>query len=127
MILHHLGFVVSDIAHYEKHLFFEKKIKEVTDPIQNSKLSLYESFGSCFLELIQPLNEKSFTYNFLKKNGNQFHHLCYKIESEDKLADIVSKQKLILIRGPIPAVLFDNNDVYFYYTRNKQVIEFLIS
>jgi methylmalonyl-CoA/ethylmalonyl-CoA epimerase len=126
MKLHHIGYVVKDIVQYEKSLIFEKKIKELFDPVQNSKMALYENYSDSFIELIQPLNEESFTYNFLQKNGSSYHHLCYEVRSRDEMMGIVGNQKLIIVKGPIPAILFDNREVWFYYSRNKQVVEFVI-
>ena len=126
MKLHHTGFIVADIDQYEKNMLFEEKVKDVLDPVQNGRLSLYRNFSNSFIELIQPLNEEAFTYNFLQKGGNNFHHFCYEIDSETELKTIVLKNKLILVKGPVPAVLFDNRSVYFYYSRNKQVVEFLL-
>ena len=126
MKLHHIGYVVKDIVQYEKSLIFEKKIKELFDPVQNSKMALYENYSDSFIELIQPLNEESFTYNFLQKNGSSYHHLCYEVSSGEEMMGIVGAQKLIMVKGPIPAILFDNREVWFYYSRNKQVVEFVI-
>ena len=126
MKLHHIGYVVKDIVQYEKSLIFEKKIKELFDPVQNSKMALYENYSDSFIELIQPLNEESFTYNFLQKNGSSYHHLCYEVASREEMMVIVGAQKLIMVKGPIPAILFDNREVWFYYSRNKQVVEFVI-
>ncbi|HEY6437541.1 MAG TPA: VOC family protein [Ignavibacteriaceae bacterium] len=126
MKLHHIGYVVKDIAQYEKNLIFEKKIKELFDPVQNSNMALYQNFTDSFIELIQPLNEESFTYNFLQKNGSSYHHLCYEIDSETELKGIASAQKLIMVNGPLPAILFDGRSVWFYYSRNKQIVEFVL-
>ena len=126
MKLHHIGYVVKDIVQYEKSLIFEKKVKELFDPVQNSKMALYENYSDSFIELIQPLNEESFTYNFLQKNGSSYHHLCYEVASREEMMGIVGSQKLIMVKGPIPAILFDNREVWFYYSRNKQVVEFVI-
>ena len=126
MKLHHIGYVVKDIAQYEKNLIFEKKIKELFDPVQNSNMALYRNFTDSLIELIQPLNEESFTYNFLQKNGSSYHHLCYEIGSESELKDVARDQKLIMVKGPIPAILFDGRTVWFYYSRNKQIVEFVL-
>ena len=66
MTLHHIGIVVNDITKYEASMIYEEKVAEVTDPVQQSVLALYKNFGSCYVELIQPLNENSYTMNFLK-------------------------------------------------------------
>jgi hypothetical protein len=122
---HHIGFVVSDIEKYQKNMLCQSKILDVFDKIQNARLALYLNFDNSFIELIQPINEKSFTWNHLKKYGNSFHHLCYSI-SASELDEITSAQRMVKILGPVPAVLFSGKSVVFYYTRNKSIIEFLI-
>lgn len=126
MKLHHIGYIVNDISVYEKNLLFEKKVKEIFDPVQNSQMALYTNYSDSYIELIQPLNEDSFTYNFLKKNGTGFHHLCYEVPEKEEMNRIARDYKLIMVKGPLPAILFDNREVWFYYTRNKQVVEFVI-
>jgi len=126
MKLHHIGYVVKDITLYEKNLLFEKKEKEIFDPLQKSQMALYTNFGSSYIELIQPLDEGSFTYNYLLKNGSMYHHLCYEVSSREELSQIATGQKLILVKGPLPAILFDNREVWFYYSRNKQIVEFVL-
>jgi methylmalonyl-CoA/ethylmalonyl-CoA epimerase len=126
MKLHHIGYIVKDISTYEKHLLYEEKIKEIIDPVQNSKLALYKNYSSNFIELIQPINVQSFNYNFLEKYGEQYHHLCYSVDSKQEMEDFSNRLKMIFIQGPLPAILFDNKEVYFYYSRNKTIIEFLI-
>lgn len=126
MKLHHIGYIVKDIEQFEKSLLFEKKIKQLFDPVQNSQMALYSNFSDSFIELIQPLNEESFTYNFLQKQGNSYHHLCYEVTDRDELMKVVADQKLIAIKGPLPAILFDNREVWFYFSRNRQIVEFVI-
>lgn len=125
MKLHHTGFIVDNIGKFESNLIFQQKVGDVTDPVQKSRLCLYRNFGDSFIELIEPLNQDAFTYNFLAKNGAGFHHFCYEIDSSDEVDQLVSARKLILVKGPIPALLFNNRMVSFYYTRNKQIVEFL--
>ena len=125
MKLHHIGYVVSDIATFQKSIIFNEKIFEIYDPIQMATLALYSSYSDVFIELIQPQNSDSFTWNSLCKFGNHFHHLCYQISKSD-LDRIVFEKKLIHVSGPFKAILFDNQLVDFYYNRNKELIEFLI-
>jgi hypothetical protein len=126
MYFHHIGFIVKDIILYEKSLLFEKKINEVYDPIQNAKLCLYSNYSDSFIELIQPLNENSFTWNALNRFGNHYHHACYSVSNLEELEAFVRKLKLVKILDPVPALLFDNKLVTFYIDRNKKIIEFLI-
>jgi len=126
MRLHHSGFIVEDIDAWEKQMLFEEKVNDVTDPIQNARLTLYKNFSDSYIELIQPLNEQSFTWNSLQKFGNHFNHFCYTVSSLQEMEKVAVENKLIQVLAPVPAVLFNNKNVAFYYSRNKQVVEFLI-
>jgi catechol 2,3-dioxygenase-like lactoylglutathione lyase family enzyme len=127
MKLHHIGYIVKSINEYEKNLLFETKINDIIDPVQNARLALYSNFGASFIELIEPLNADAFTYAFLEKNGNAYHHLCYEVANEAEMKAITAQQKYLLFKGPLNAVLFEGKVVYFYYTRNKTIVEFLIN
>jgi len=127
MKLHHIGFIVNSIDSWEKNMIYEKKIKKIFDPLQNAKMALYKNYSNSYIELIEPINSKAFTWNSLIKNKNHFHHLCYEVGSYDILTSFVSSYKLITILKPIPSLLFDNKYVCFFYSRNRQIIEFLIN
>lgn len=126
MRLHHTGFIVRDIDEYQKKMLFEEKLKEVIDPVQMARLALYRNFSESMIELIQPLNENSFTWNSLQKQGNHFAHFCYIVSNIGELEMIVHKYNLIHVLEPVPAPLFNDRLVTFYYNRNKQIVEFLI-
>lgn len=125
MILHHVGFIVDNIEKFKTQLIFEQEIKKIYDPIQDAEITLLSTMSNTFIELIQPVSDKSWTWNFLNKYANSFHHLCYQT-SYERMETIVNEKDFIKIRGPVPAIIFDNHDVYFYYTKNRQIIEFLI-
>jgi len=127
MKLHHIGLIIKDLDTWEKNLIFEEKINDVIDPIQNSRLALYKNFSEPYIELIQPLNESAFTWNSLMKKGNHINHFCYFDISEIQVQELAFQKKLIYLMGPIPALLFGNKSVMFYYTKNREVIEFLIT
>ncbi len=127
MILHHSGFIVRDIDLWEKNMVFQEKINDVIDPIQNARLALYKNYGDSFIELIQPLNEQSFTWSSLNKFGEHFNHFCYAVESSKEMKNIVSKFALIHALAPVEAVLFNGKKVAFFYARNRQIVEFLIN
>ncbi|MBL7903272.1 MAG: VOC family protein [Bacteroidia bacterium] len=126
MKLHHSGFIVQNIDIWEKNMLFEKKLADIIDPLQNARLSLYTNFSNSLIELIQPLNKVAYTWNSLQKNGEHFNHFCYEISNEQELKEVVAKARMIKVLGPIPALLFDNRTIYFYYNRNKQIVEFLL-
>ena len=127
MKFHHLGYVVKSIPQWEEQMLCESKVNEVFDPVQNAQLAIYKNFNNHYIELIQPLNKNSFTWNFLSKNGQGFHHICYEIQNMNELRKIADNYKLIPILNPVPALLFEGKYVTFYYARNKQIIEFILN
>jgi len=126
MKLHHTGFVVKDIDKYAKHHPVGDSVAEIIDPIQHAKLALFKNHSEVLIELIQPLNEQAFTWNSLSKNGNHFHHFCYTVNSITAADEYASSFKMLKVLGPLPAVLFGGLEVVFFYSRNQQVVEFLI-
>ena len=128
MKFHHTGLVVPNIIDFESKLIFEEKIAEVYDSLQDAKLSLYKNYGDSFIELIEPLSPKAFTWNYLRSNKyTPYHHFCYELSNEFELSQIETKHRLIPILGPVPAKLFNDRNVAFYYTKNKMIVEFLIN
>jgi len=127
MKFHHTGLIVESISIFESKLLYEEKVLEVLDPLQDSKLALYKNFGDSFVELIEPLSPKAFTWNYLKSGHvSPYHHFCYEVTDNFELDHIQSKYRLIPILGPIPAKLFNDELVAFFYTRSKLIVEFLI-
>ena len=127
MKLHHSGFVVHDIDSWEKNMVYEEKIADVFDPVQNSRLALYTNYSSSFIELIQPVASTSYSWNSLQKKGNHFSHFCYEVEDDEELSCATSRIRMPKVLGPVPAVLFGDRTVCFYYTRNEQLVEYLIN
>ena len=126
--INHFGFVVKSIDEYVEHSKCELSSKVIFDPIQNSNLCLLKTtHKGMSIELIEPLNKKSTTHNFLKKNGNSFHHICYEIDDEASFNDYIKIHNLKRILGPVPAVLFDNKHVVFTYSKVQGIVEFLFN
>ena len=127
MKFHHIGMVVKDIEESQKRLVLGKKVRSVYDHKQNANLALFKNFSDSYIELISPTNEKSYTYQFLSKNHNKnpYHHLCYEAD-EKEILNLEEKLNLIPITEPLEAKLFDNRLVQFFYTRTRQIVEFLI-
>ena len=121
MKIHHIGYVVKNIEKYKKNLVIDKIVKEVYDEIQQAKLSLIKS-ENIFIELIEPQNENSFTYNFLQKGGG-YHHLCYETTKEEA-EYLIKEKKMIKVLDWVYAPLLDGN-VCFAYNRNKEIVEFV--
>ena len=125
MKLHHIGYVVDNLESYFD--FFPKLqlIKKIIDPAQNAEIILCSNGdSSTYIELIKPINEKSFTWNFLQ-NGGGLHHICYNSLKLIEIEGIIKKYKMLKIRGPMYAKLFDK-EVIFVITKTKDIVEFII-
>ncbi len=127
--LHHIGIVVDNIENYLKNSFLSLHgniVKDIYDKYQNARIVLISMESPVLIELIQPMNEKSFTYNFLKRNGNSLHHLCFKTDNIKEIDSLFEKKKIKRITPFVEAPIFNNKKVTFGYTRNKNIIEILI-
>ena len=125
MNLHHVGLIVADIDYVANVIPRGELLNDVVDPIQGARLCLYENYGSSYLELIQPLNESSPTWNQLNKYSNHINHFCYKISNRNDLDWHIEKLNLIKLSDWLTAALFPNHEVLFCYSRSKLVVEFL--
>lgn len=126
MRLHHSGFVVDNIERWESNMIFEEKVNDVFDPVQHARLCLYRNHSDSFIELIQPTKD-AFTWNSLQKNGNHFNHFCYEVADTEEMKQILARTRMILVLGPVPALLFEGRQICFYYNKNRQVVEFLLN
>jgi catechol 2,3-dioxygenase-like lactoylglutathione lyase family enzyme len=123
--LHHVGYVVRDLEQFAASmpgLMFEKKVE---DPLQHACLALYRLADSAFIELIQPNGPEAFTWGALSRSGEGMHHICYEGASEAEVAELMLQYRMLKVRGPIHAPLFDRQ-VVFGITRHRALLEFLL-
>ncbi len=125
MKIHHIGFVVANINEKIKNILYKEEISRVYDPIQDANLILLSANEGSFIELIEPKSERSFTWNFLKKNGDSFHHICYEMNNLSDIDEVIKNNRMIKVLGPVNAKLF-NRDVVFAVQRDKSIVEFLL-
>jgi len=126
--IHHIGIVVKNIEKYLQNSPYKKNTDVVYDPIQYSNIVMLDGKkNEPLVELIEPMNSKSMTYSFFKKNGNSVHHICYQAKNIDIVDEYIKKYKFKKILGPVEAKIFDNQSVVFAYSSSQGLIEFLIS
>jgi len=123
MRIHHIGYVVKNIETYRRNLVIQEIIKSVYDPIQKAKLELI-TVDNIYIELIEPQDETAFTYTFMQKGGG-YHHLCYEVKSKTEALNIMLEKKMIKVLDFVYAPLLDS-EVIFAYSRNKEVVEFVV-
>lgn len=125
MKVHHIGYVVKSIEASAAALPGLRLVDRVVDPVQNAELALY-ALDNIHIEFICPADDQAFTWRFLEKTGGGYHHLCYEVPDLDTVNGIIRDKRMLKVLGPVPAVLFGGRQVVFAYSRNKEVVEFLI-
>jgi len=123
--IHHIGYVVNSIDSYLQDMIVTNTIKRVYDDIQKSDMILIK-LDNVFIELIEPKSKDAFTYNFLKKNGSSYHHICYEVNNSKEAKNIIKNKKMIVILDWVYAPLLESS-VLFAYSRNREVVEFVLS
>jgi hypothetical protein len=124
--IHHVGYVVKNIEQYSQSMPGLSLEKSVEDPMQRATLALYSvGNGNCLIELIQPHDEKAYTWAHLQRNGEGMHHICYCGLDADAVVKLITAHRMLKVLGPIPAVLFDR-PVIFAVTRTRALVEFLL-
>ena len=123
----HIGFVVDDIAvaldRYTAIYGLARQSEVIFDPAQRVKLVMLSSANGYNIELIQPIDNKSPSYDYIKKGGG-FHHFCYAVESMENTISRMKSCGHLLIKRPIEAPLLEGRLVAFFYSKiDKQVVE----
>jgi methylmalonyl-CoA epimerase len=84
-MLHHIGIVVNnkDIsARYWEKIGFKIDHRQV---VQSQSVEVaFISLGNVWLELVQPVGEKTPVTNFLEKHGETMHHMCFAVKNVKK-------------------------------------------
>lgn len=125
--INHIGIVTKSIEKYLRNAGYDKPDLLVDDPVQQAFIALVRlTDDEIDIELIEPWNEEATTYNFLKKTGGGLHHICYELDNENELDELFQKRKIKKIFGPVEAIAFNRRKVVFGYTRNREIVEFLL-
>jgi methylmalonyl-CoA/ethylmalonyl-CoA epimerase len=128
--LHHMGFVVADIAAampaFSKSMAAEWDGKIFEDPLQKAKVAFMTTRpGDARIELVQPMGEGSPVARFLQERGGGMHHLCYEVaDLEAELTAFRSRGAAIASR-PKPAVAFNGRRIAWVITAEKFLVELL--
>lgn len=130
MRLHHLGFVVRDIAAtlpgFAKSMAATWDSEIFADPQQRVKVAFLTTRpGDPQLELIEPAGDDSPVLRFLNEKGGGLHHACYEVaDLEQELRDFKSRGGVIAKR-PKPAVAFHGRRIAWVLTAERFLVELL--
>ena len=126
MKIHHIGMVVADIEAFVRKSFWERRTEILEDPVQEALLCLVGVPGDPMsVELIQPTSDTSPTWEALQ-NGGGLRHLCFAVGDKDVADEQIALHRMIPITQWVPAKLFDDECVRFAYTRNRELVEFVV-
>ena len=85
MIVDHIGYVVKNIEKaidiFTKQYGFSILTDITYDPLQKVRLAMIGS-SHYRIELIEPVDENSPSYDFMRKGGG-FNHFCYSVTDID--------------------------------------------
>lgn len=124
--IHHIGIIVGSIESYMKNLPGVTASSPILDDIQKARIAFIRNTSkSPRIELIEPENEDSPLSNFLRKHNGGLHHICYEVASMSEVVGLKKHYRMIPIMGPVPARAIKDLNVQFFFTRNREIIEFV--
>ena len=127
--IHHIGCVVGSIEeaiHTYKNTLGFKNVSNVTY-VSSQKVNVcFVNIGNdTFIELIEPLDDKSAIARLLKK-GNSYYHLGYWVDNfTETLNNLVEKGARVITEFNSEA--FNNKKCAFLYTEEMHMIELIES
>jgi methylmalonyl-CoA/ethylmalonyl-CoA epimerase len=130
MRLHHLGFVVADIAAavpgFQKSLGASWDSQVFSDPHQKVKVTfLTTRAGDAQVELVEPVGDDSPVLRFLNEKGGGLHHACYEVQDLEQELQGFRARGSLLVKRPKPAVAFAGRRIAWLLTPEKFLIELL--
>lgn len=81
--IHHIAFVVEDIEsameRFEANYDMELESRDQLSGAFSMDVALYHA-GDNIVELIEPLEEEGWTYEYLQENGEGWFHIAFEVE-----------------------------------------------
>jgi len=114
MKLDHIGFVVERIEDFVKVLR-TMGFETITQPVGDHNKNVNASFvpvgekDDIYLEVLEPIGERSAVYNFLKKTGGGLHHLCFEVDDIEKISKELEGKGFKMVSPPTDCTAYDEN------------------
>jgi methylmalonyl-CoA/ethylmalonyl-CoA epimerase len=106
--------VVDNISEFAR-LFEGLGFKEITDPEPDPIQKVTARFVAVgdeqpiYIELLEPTQEDSPVFNFLKKRGGGLHHLCFEVADIEKTTDELAHKGFKMISKPVECIGYDRS------------------
>jgi methylmalonyl-CoA/ethylmalonyl-CoA epimerase len=129
--LHHIGFLVGDIAKaaeiYTRRYGYEITSDVIHDPTQTAYVQFLRVPGdSVQLELVAPDGERSKLSNALRKGGG-LNHLCYATNDIEAACRFLRAEQMMLLQAPVAAVAFPGRRIAWLMGADRTPIELVES
>jgi len=135
--LNHIGIVVDHVFDFAR-LFEVLGFREITnperDPIQKvtARFVTVGDVQPIHIELLEPTDENSPIFNFLKKRGGGLHHLCFEVDDIEEAVDELVRQGFKMVSAPVNCVGYDRSfglkgitKIAFFLLSDRILIELL--
>lgn len=127
LTLHHVGYVVADIAAESvvlaEGLGYHLVTEIIHDPLQEALVRFLRLPGDrAFLELVCPDGPQSPLQRALDR-GVTLHHLCYAVADIRAALAALRSRGMSLVRKPLPAVAFRGNLIAWVLRRDRLLVE----
>jgi methylmalonyl-CoA/ethylmalonyl-CoA epimerase len=128
--VHHVGFVVRDLAAAEAPflaLGYVRISEPIEDSYQRAELLFVKRPGADgaepLVELIHPLDETARTYQFTQRNQFQIHHLCYATDDIDAAVAQARAARFTQVQPVVSAPAIGGSRITFFYARAVGLVE----
>ena len=129
--LHHIGFLVKDIAvsasDFISRLGYVVDSEVIEEPVQTACVQFLRLPGAAnWLELVMPNGPESKLMGALQKGGG-LHHLCYEVEDIGQACKHLRSQSMLMLAAPVPAVAFAGRRIAWFLDRSNFLLELVES
>lgn len=129
LVFHHIGIYCPNIVHDKEKLISTFNLEEETDLITDHNLKVCVQFfldkhSNIRYELVEPLGDKNPVSNTLQNQNNNLNHIAYTTNDWKNTLVSLRKSKYIPIGKQKFAKAF-NNEIQFFYTPFKTIIELI--
>ena len=122
---HHIGIATNDIdataSVYEQGGYHRSSV--IFDPVQNVNICWLTKDGTPTVELLAPEDDSSPVCKTLAKNGVTPYHICYIVPNIEEAAQLLRKQRYVMVSKPAEAVAFNGSRVAFFFNKAVGLIE----
>lgn len=127
MDLHHVGYVVADMARGIRSFEAEGAILEIPptdDPIQRVTCALLRLADGTAVELVAPIDPDDSPVTSRLRRGGGLDHLCYAVDDVQAALDAEEEAGSLIVCEAVHAVTFDET-IGFALRRSGLLVEYM--